>query len=168
MECHPTWTVCSGWPYDPAHTIRSRIKLPLFTNLKKLLISQNRDGQPTVKFHMQHYAIYIYSLIFRTSFFMLFAAVNAPRSHQEATNWSDTKNASYPRKSGFLGINRYINSTSDSMSNLKLGCVSRSQEKWTPKKWDFFQGLSFLQSAGFENWKIRLFWKCDFLIPSFL
>jgi hypothetical protein len=32
------------------------------------------------------------------------------------------------------------------MSNLKLDCPSRSQEKWALKKWNFFQGLSFLQT----------------------
>jgi hypothetical protein len=29
------------------------------------------------------------------------------------------------------------------MSNLKLGCPSRSQEKWTPEKWDFFKVCPF-------------------------
>jgi hypothetical protein len=32
------------------------------------------------------------------------------------------------------------------MSNLKMDCPSRSQEKWVLKRGDFFQGLSFLRT----------------------
>jgi hypothetical protein len=35
----------------------------IFFFLKELLISQNRDREPTIKFYMQHYTMYIYRLI---------------------------------------------------------------------------------------------------------
>jgi hypothetical protein len=49
------------------------------------------------------------------------------------------------------------------MSNLKLGCPSRSQWKWSSKKWDFFQGLFFLQTS---QRKIKFALKKDGLTPA--
>jgi hypothetical protein len=45
-----------------------------------------------------------------------------------------SKNPIHPRKPRFLAINRYIENTSVAMPNLKVGCLSRSQKKWSPRK----------------------------------
>jgi hypothetical protein len=147
LSCSQEKWATEKWDFFPGLSIFQmaafeKIKKSEFENVNfwrpffsELLIFQTRDGHPTVKFHRQHDAKNIYRLIPRNKHFE-FVWSHEP---SEKPPWKRpigvvSKMASHPRKSGFLGISRQIKCTSESMSNLKLGRSSCSQEKWALKK----------------------------------
>jgi hypothetical protein len=98
-----------------------------------------------------------------TSPFILYAAVNAPKSPQKATIWSGIKNG---KCSKGIRLSRYQSIVKKHFwvfLDLKFDCPFYLQESEVQKKWDFFQGLSFLQMAGWKNGKIWAIWKCELL-----
>jgi hypothetical protein len=110
--------------------------------IKELLISQNRHRQSTVKFHKHHNEVHILTDTHKQ---VLLRCVRpwtlreAPP--KKADNWSGIKNGKASREislSWYQSIDKnHFWTTSESMSNLKLVCQSRSQEKWAPKKISF-------------------------------
>jgi hypothetical protein len=151
----------SYWKFDLFLEI-DRVWTPLFW--KELLISQNWDRQPTVKFHSQQYTLHIYWLFPKTSTFMLYAAVNATRSPKKATDWSGTK-SSKPSKEIRLSWYQSIDKTTyESILNLKVGYLSRSQGV------RLFQTDGLVLSSNGGDWKLKNlnFRNCELLTPFFV
>jgi hypothetical protein len=75
--------------------------------LKKLLISQNRDGQPTVEFHRQHDTMHVYRLIPRgMHFYVLCGRERYQKPPKKRMIGVISKMEGHPSKSGFLRISR--------------------------------------------------------------
>jgi hypothetical protein len=74
---------------------------------RELLISQNWDGQPIVKFHRKHNAMHIYRMIPRNKHFdVLCGHERHEKPLQKRPIGVVSKMARYTRKSDFLGIRR--------------------------------------------------------------
>jgi hypothetical protein len=59
----------------------------------------------------------------------------------------------YFRKTDFLGISRWMKSASRSMLKLMVSCLSRSQENWDLKKWDFTNEKWLTMQTRFHPWE---------------
>jgi hypothetical protein len=74
---------------------------------KELLISQNRDGQPTVKFLRHQVKMHIYRLMPRNKhFYVVCFRERYEKPPKKRLIGVLSKMASHPSKSGFLGVSR--------------------------------------------------------------
>jgi hypothetical protein len=91
--------------------------------------------QPIVKFYRHHDTVHIYRLISRNKHFHVVCfRESIKKAPKKRLTGVVSKERVHSRKPNVLGISRYKKSTSGSMSNLMVGCLSRSQENRDLKK----------------------------------